>query len=285
VATLGGGDTAGGGPNAAALAARWARTIAGTSYVPMELPEIQAFLLTHATRILEVWRGEPFEPDQAQPVGMALVDGHFTHPDTISRTMALLTQTLTSGDDLPAEALPKVGALLGALAAGYATRLQERTLAEQEAIRVAALTARGEAERAARVSEARFKAVFAGAAIGIGVGDTEGTILDANPALTKMLGYSVQEMRQRNVGEFMHPEDTGEVWALYEQLIRGERESFRTAKQFLRSDGRGVWTHLTVSLIRDDRGAPEFQIAVIEDVTDLRRLLAAGLTELMVLPP
>ena len=65
MATLGGGDTAGGGPNAAALAARWARTIAGTSYVPMELPEIQAFLLTHATRILEVWRGEPFEPDQA----------------------------------------------------------------------------------------------------------------------------------------------------------------------------------------------------------------------------
>ena len=162
--------------------------------------------------------------------------------------------------------------MLGALAAGYATRLQERTLAEQEAIRVAALTARGEAERAARVSEARFKAVFAGAAIGIGVGDTEGTILDANPALTTMLGYTVQEMRQRNVGEFMHPEDTGEVWALYEQLIRGERESFRTAKQFLRSDGRGVWTHLTVSLIRNDDGAPEFQIAVIEDVTDLRRL-------------
>ena len=180
--------------------------------------------------------------------------------------MALLTPTLTSGDaptaDAPtadnptADTLSKAGALLGALAAGYATRLQERTLAEQEAIRVAALTARSEAERAARVSEARFKAVFAGAAIGIGVGDTEGTILDANPALTTMLGYTVQEMRQRNVGEFMHPEDTGEVWALYEQLIRGERESFRTAKQFLRSDGRGVWTHLTVSLIRNDDGAP-----------------------------
>jgi diguanylate cyclase (GGDEF)-like protein/PAS domain S-box-containing protein len=238
----------------------------------MELPEIEAYLLTHARRIVDVWRGEPFEPDQARTVGAALVDGHFTHSDTIARTVALLSQTLTSGDRGTAGAMSRVGAVLGALAAGYATRLQERTLAEQEAIRVAALTARSEAERAAKVSEARFQAVFAGAAIGIGVGDTEGTILDANPALTKMLGYTVNEMRRRNVGEFMHPEDTDEVWALYEQLIRGERESFRTAKQFLRSDGRGVWTHLTVSLIRNERDEPQFQIAVIEDVTDLRRL-------------
>ena len=58
----------------------------------MELPEIRAYLLTHAQRILDVWRSEPFEPEKAQPVGAALVDGHFTHPDTISRTMALLTQ-------------------------------------------------------------------------------------------------------------------------------------------------------------------------------------------------
>jgi diguanylate cyclase (GGDEF)-like protein/PAS domain S-box-containing protein len=269
MATLGVGDSAGGESDAAALAARWARTIAGTSYVPLELPEIEAFLVAHARRLIDVWRREPFDPEPARPVGAALVDGHFTHPDTISRTLALLTETLSSSD---AAATSRVGAILGALAAGYATRLQERTLSEQEAIRVAALTARGEAEQAARVSEARFQAVFAGAAIGMGVGDTEGTILDANPALTTMLGYTAEEMRQRNVGEFMHPDDTGEVWELYGQLIRGERESFRTAKQFLRSDGRGVWTHLTVSLIRNDTGTPEFQIAVIEDVTDLRRL-------------
>ena len=264
---------AGGGEReAAVLAAQWARTIAGTSYVPMELPEIEAHLLGHAQRLFDVWRSEPFDPDRARPVGAALVDGHFTHPDTIARTVALLSQMLASNHTVNAGAPSRVGAVLGALAAGYASRLRDRTLAEQDAIRTAALTARSEAERVARVSQARFQAVFAGAAIGIGVGDTEGNILDANPALAKLLGYSVPEMRRRNVGEFMHPDDTREVWALYDQLIRGERESFRTAKQFLRSDGRGVWTHLTVSLIRNDRGDPEFQIAVIEDVTDLRRL-------------
>ena len=74
----------------------------------------------------------------------------------------------------------RLAMMQGALAAGYAARLQERTLSEQDAIRSAAVTARLEAENAARASEARFQAVFAGAAIGIGIGDMEGNILDGN---------------------------------------------------------------------------------------------------------
>jgi len=214
----------------------------------------------------------PFDADGARQVGAALVDGHFTHPDTIGRTVELLPHLVTPGAATDAVTAARLAAMQGALAAGYAARLQERTLAEQDEIRAAAVKALLEAEGAARLSEARFRAVFAGAAIGIGVGDTEGNILDANPALAKMLGYSVHQMRRRNVGDFMHPDDTQSVWALYAQLISGERESFRTAKQFLRSDGRGIWTTLTVSLIRNERGDPEFQIAVMEDVTDLRRL-------------
>jgi diguanylate cyclase (GGDEF)-like protein/PAS domain S-box-containing protein len=262
-------------PGLAAFAARWARSVAGTSYVPMGLVEIEAHLGVLAGRLFAAWLGEPFDPAAAAAaeVGAELVDAHFTSPATVSRTVALLPEMLPSaGVESTPEGVRRVAALQGALAAGYARRLQERTLDEQEAIRSAALTARQEAENAARASEARFRAVFAGAAIGIGIGDTMGNILDANPALAAMLGYSVAQMRVRNVSDFMHPEDSEAVWSLYEQLIRGDRDHFRTTKQFLRSDGRGIWTHLAVSLIRDDEGAPEFQIAVIEDVTDLHRL-------------
>jgi diguanylate cyclase (GGDEF)-like protein/PAS domain S-box-containing protein len=184
----------------------------------------------------------------------------------------MLPEALMAGDVVSMDAMSRIGALQGRLAAGYATRLQERTLAEQDEIRAATVTARGEAEMAARASQARLRAVFAGAAIGIGLGDANGNIIDANPALTKMLGHSLYEMRQRNVSDFMHPDDAREVWELYEQLILGLRESFQTAKQFMRSDGSAIWTQLTVSLIRDPLGEPEFQVAVIEDITDLRRL-------------
>ena len=259
-------------PDIANFAARWARSVVGTSYVPMDLAETQEHLLVPARRLLEVWQRRPFDPSRATEVGWAMVDSHFTNPESIARTLALLSELLVGREDLSGDVMSRIGAVQGALAAGYAHRLQERTLAEQDEIRFAASAALGEAEMAARASEARFRAVFAGAAIGIGLGDAQGNILDANPALRKMLGYTTRQMRKRNVGDFMHPEDVQKVWVLYEQLIRGERESFQTAKQFLRSDGSDIWTHLTVSLIRDQAGNPEFQIAVIEDVTDLQRL-------------
>jgi diguanylate cyclase (GGDEF)-like protein/PAS domain S-box-containing protein len=254
------------------FAERWARAVAETSYVLMDLPEAQAYLVVLARQLFDAWESCPYDPEPARQVGAALVDGHFTNPDTINRTLAMLPQALIAGELDDFGTMSRIGAMQGVLAAGYAARLQERTLAEQDAIIAATVTARGEAERAARASQARLAAVFAGAAIGIGLGDANGNILDANPALTKMLGYSLDEMRRRNVGDFMHPDDARTVWELYQQLVIGSRESFQTAKQFRCSDDSTVWTHLTVSLIRNSSGEPEFQIAVIEDITDLRRL-------------
>jgi diguanylate cyclase (GGDEF)-like protein/PAS domain S-box-containing protein len=253
----------------AAFAARWARAVAGTSYVPMDFAETETHLIGLARQLFDGWTSDPFRPDLAREVGAALVDAHFTHPDTLARTVATLAQMNTPGSVDGAE---RLAALQGELAAGYASRLQERTLSEQEAIQLAAVTARAHAENLARTSEAQFRAVFAGAAIGIGLGDTEGNILDANPRLQEMLGYSLRQMRERNVGDFMHPEDSEEVWQLYDKLVNGDRESFQATKRFMRSDGHSIWTRLTVSLIRDEVGRPELQVAVIEDVTDLHRL-------------
>jgi diguanylate cyclase (GGDEF)-like protein/PAS domain S-box-containing protein len=93
-----------------------------------------------------------------------------------------------------------------------------------------------------------------------------------NEALQDMLGFSVEEMRTRNFRDLMHPEDAGSVWRLYDELIAGKRDHYRTEKRFHRADGEQVWTHLTMSLVRDDHGRPQYQVAMIEDVTD-RHLL------------
>ena len=134
------------------------------------------------------------------------------------------------------------------------------------------LDARDQAEAMLRASEARFRAMFTEAAIGIGIADIDGRILDVNQALQDMLGFSVEEMRQYNVRDLMHPEDAGSVWRLYDQLIAGECDHYRAEKRFHRADGEQVWTHLTLSLVRDDHGEPQYQVAMIEDVTD-RHLL------------
>ena len=46
--------------------------------------------------------------------------------------------------------------------------------------------------------DALFQAMFEGAAIGIGICRLDGRILEANPALSRMLGYSQPELASGN---------------------------------------------------------------------------------------
>ena len=68
--------------------------------------------------------------------------------------------------------------------------MRERSLDEQDAIYRAGLRARRQAEQALAASEAKFRAMFTEAKMGIGIGDMEGNITDANPALQEMFGSS-----------------------------------------------------------------------------------------------
>jgi PAS domain-containing protein len=53
-----------------------------------------------------------------------------------------------------------------------------------------------------RESELRFQAMFEGAAIGIGICQLDGRMLEANAALGRMLGYSPQELTGTHAGDF-----------------------------------------------------------------------------------
>lgn len=158
------------------------------------------------------------------------------------------------------------------MAAGFAQALRERTLAEQEAIAKAALEAQGVVAQALHATETRFRAVFEGAAIGIGIADLEGSILQVNGALSRMFGLTEQALLGRNVKDWTHPDDAPQTWRLYEELVSGEREHYHVEKAFHRPDGTVLWTNLTVSLLRDADGEPQYQLALMEDTTE-RRLL------------
>jgi diguanylate cyclase (GGDEF)-like protein/PAS domain S-box-containing protein len=253
-----------------ALAAEWAEEVEGTSYVPMAADELRAHLRELARLVVTAVHADPPRPDVGAEVGRRLVLAHFTGPATVERTVLLL------GERLPALYGPRVRAaahaLTGAMAAGYAAALRDRTLEEQEAIRRAVLVARQHTEQALHASEARFRAMFHEAAIGIGLGDMQGRIIDVNPALCAMFGYTPEEFTQRSVVQQMHPDDAPSVWERYELLVRGRLDNFRVEKRFYRADGTEIVVHLTLSLVRDELGEPAYQVAMLEDVSERHRL-------------
>ncbi|GAB2975724.1 EAL domain-containing protein [Saccharothrix stipae] len=118
-------------------------------------------------------------------------------------------------------------------------------------------------------SDARYRVLFTQSAIGMLFADVEGRILDVNQALQDMLGFSVEEMRLFNIRDLMHPEDGDGVRRPHNPPAAGDEAGHnRAEKRFLRADGEQVWTRLTLSLVRDDHGDPQYQVAMIEDNTD-----------------
>ncbi|MGW0465570.1 putative bifunctional diguanylate cyclase/phosphodiesterase [Streptomyces sp. NPDC003027] len=255
----------------------WSRAIFPVTATSLTRAEFESHLLPLARSLSAALHGRPFDTAPAHRAGAGLVAAHCTDPDALSRTLGVVDSYLVlycgTARDTPGEELrARCARLQHAMAAGFAQALRERTLAEQEAIARSALSARSAAEVALHATESRFRAVFDGAAIGIGIADLDGNVLEVNETLTRMFGGLEHHVRSRNISEWGHPEDGPHVWRLYDELVRGEREHYRVEKPYYRGDGTVLWTNLTVSLLRDAEGFPQYQLALMEDTTE-RRLL------------
>lgn len=260
-----------------AFARRWAEAIVGTSYVSMGRRVLAKHLLGLTQQLVDAAQAVEFEPSVGRQIGIDMVAAHFTGTETLRETLGLITEglpDLLGSTPQCTDVASRAARLAASMAAGYAGALRERSLDEQDAVYRAGLRARRHAEQALAASEAKFRAMFTEAAIGIGIGDLEGNITDANPALLQMFGYSIEEFIQLNVSAMVHPEDAPSVWQTYAELVRGERDHFRMEKRFYRADGGEIWTHLTVSLVRDENNEPAYQVAMLEDVSERRHLQA-----------
>jgi PAS domain S-box-containing protein len=124
---------------------------------------------------------------------------------------------------------------------------------------------------ALRETEARFRKIFVEAAIGMSLVDMEGCLLDANPAFLKMLGVSRHEIIGKPLKNLIHPQDSAKSASLFKELSSGKRDSYSRENRYLHKDKRVVWGQVTVSLLRDAGGAPQFAIAMVADITHRKK--------------
>ncbi|TNC70891.1 PAS domain-containing protein [Rubellimicrobium roseum] len=131
------------------------------------------------------------------------------------------------------------------------------------------VTARRHAMAALRDSESRYRAIFENAAVGVGrVSLSDMRCLDVNDALCAMLGYTREELLAQPWSRITHPDDVERDLSQFRRMSVGEIDRYDVEKRYLRKDGRVVWARLAVSLVRDAEGRPDFEIAVVEDITD-----------------
>jgi diguanylate cyclase (GGDEF)-like protein/PAS domain S-box-containing protein len=128
------------------------------------------------------------------------------------------------------------------------------------------------AEREARRSEtealARFQTVFDGASIGIVRVDPTGRAIEANPAMERLVGYTVAELGGMPFDGLTHPGDLDHNLLLFRELIDGKRDSYQHEKRYIRKDGETIWVRVTAVLERDEDGRPSSTISMVEDITE-----------------
>ena len=130
------------------------------------------------------------------------------------------------------------------------------------------ITDRKQVEEALRESEERFRAVFNRAAVGIARIDLAGRIIEANPALRSMLGYSAEELTHNPLANFVHPDHVrdGRLPQLTE-LSKGNRHELQQELRYLHKLGGLVWCNSIASLVRGRSNEPLFLIVMTEDIT------------------
>ena len=127
-------------------------------------------------------------------------------------------------------------------------------------------------------SEARFRAIFENAAVGISRVAPDGRWLEVNQRLCDIVGYTREELMTKTFTDITHPEDLKADLRAMRRMLDGEIETYLREKRYYRKDGSIVWVNLTVSMARKADGSPDYFISVIEDIS-ARKLAEEKLRE------
>jgi PAS domain S-box-containing protein len=124
-------------------------------------------------------------------------------------------------------------------------------------------------EDASRESEARFRALFEQAAVGVAeIESSTGRYLRVNQRYCDIVGYSQEEMLCLDFQTITHPDDRAAELAQMEQIKAGTTSEFAIEKRCQRKNGAVVWVAKTVSPLWPRGDLPTRYIAVVQDISE-----------------
>ncbi|MEV4734373.1 EAL domain-containing protein [Saccharopolyspora sp. NPDC049426] len=233
---------------------RWKREIALNSYAPLRRGDVDELLSTCLEHLL----GELACPDRAGEAGnagAALLPLHPGNPMVLPGTLKLLAAELPR---LVPEVPPdRIVAALGRLAAGFGEELR---------------AVGGSVERSGRDLPARSRALFHDSTMGVAAVSTTGAIEENNGALRRMFGLTEDELTGASVLALVDDRWRPELTGALADLADGANERVNLDARFTTTDGAQVWTRMTASLVRDQRGEPDHLVVFYEDITDRHML-------------
>ena len=137
---------------------------------------------------------------------------------------------------------------------------------------------RKKAEDALRESENKFRQTFDLSPVGIVMVGLDKRFLHCNGAFSQSLGYLPEELVGKTFTDVTYSEDIPIGIDEMMAMIKGEIAISHVQKRYVRKDGQIVWGEVLISLIRDNKGHPQYFLTIVQDITE-RKLAEEALLE------
>ena len=124
------------------------------------------------------------------------------------------------------------------------------------------------ADEALRESELKYRTILESVEEGCFEIDLEGNLTFFNDPLSKMLGYTPEEMPGKNTREFTSPATMRKMDQIYDQILKTGEPIRGTGYDAVGKDGGGIALELAASLIRNPQGDPVGFRGVLRDVSE-----------------
>jgi diguanylate cyclase (GGDEF)-like protein/PAS domain S-box-containing protein len=112
-----------------------------------------------------------------------------------------------------------------------------------------------------------FGSAFTYSSIGMALVGLDGRWLKVNQAVCNILGYSERDLLVTDFQVLTYPADLDADLHYIHHLLGGEINSYEMEKRYIHSGGSIIWALLSVSLVRNADGKPDFFISQIQDIT------------------
>ncbi|WP_433713961.1 diguanylate cyclase domain-containing protein [Nocardia sp. CA-084685] len=244
----------------AALARTWWQTLAAADgmRVPDDIGYQQlSVLIAELSAALDA---EPFDVTVGARVGAALSAAHLVdgRVPTVSAQVLYGLAEYTARPD----AGRRLAGLLVALGQGHQAHL-DQSRAQQYSTE----------DSSREEQDGRYRILFDNTAVAIAIGDTNGTLLEANRGLADMIGVPVEALRGISVYDFAHPDDRDDIRAvLYDELVPSGEGTVRLERRLVRADGSVGWMSFAISYVKGADGQPDYLLAIGADITEEHRL-------------
>ncbi len=120
--------------------------------------------------------------------------------------------------------------------------------------------------------ERKYRALFEQSAVGVAQIDSHsGRFLLINQFYCELVGYTREEMLERDFQSITHPDDLQEDLDKMDRVRAGMLRTFQMDKRYLGKGGAQVWVHLTVVPLWAPGERPDCHLAIVENITDRKR--------------